>query len=164
MKGHEASALFDGRWASGALRYHAGSSAPLSPLCFEEVKPHGETMQSSSWQFPAIPNFLVIPVQMKEVTRLFQPHSFKSLPSIHTFPAETPDIMKQRQAILSGPCPNSWANGSICIIIIIIIIILLLFYANKLWGCSVEKYNFFFLIYLYIFGCVGSSFLCEGFL
>ena len=23
---------------------------------------------------------------------------------------------------------------------------------------------FFFLIYLFIFGCVGSSFLCEGFL
>ena len=24
--------------------------------------------------------------------------------------------------------------------------------------------RFFFLIYLFIFGCVGSSFLCEGFL
>ena len=29
---------------------------------------------------------------------------------------------------------------------------------------SVSSFFFFFLIYLFIFGCVGSSFLCEGFL
>ena len=30
---------------------------------------------------------------------------------------------------------------------------------------SGQNHNFFFLIiYLFIFGCVGSSFLCEGFL
>ena len=26
------------------------------------------------------------------------------------------------------------------------------------------KYVVFFIIYLFIYGCVGSSFLCEGFL
>ena len=35
-------------------------------------------------------------------------------------------------------------------------------------GSTGEKWGdsefFFFLIYLFIFGCVGSSFLCEGFL
>ena len=27
-----------------------------------------------------------------------------------------------------------------------------------------KLYNFYLFIYLFIFGCVGSSFLCEGFL
>lgn len=110
-------------------RYHAGSVASLKLLCFEELRPHGEIMQSSSWQFPATPSFLVIPVQRKNnITRLFQPQSFKSLLSIQIFPAKTPDIMEQRQDILSGLCPNSWTIDSICIIIII----LLLFYVHRL--------------------------------
>ena len=34
----------------------------------------------------------------------------------------------------------------------------------SVWLCLHMAIFYFFLIYLFIFGCVGSSFLCEGFL
>ena len=41
------------------------------------------------------------------------------------------------------------------------------FFSNILFDCFSERttlFFFFFNIYLFIFGCVGSAFLCEGFL
>ena len=42
--------------------------------------------------------------------------------------------------------------------------ILISFIPPTIFSQSINLYFHFFLIYLFIFGCVGPSFLCEGFL